>query len=142
MSGWEKVARPADRAVAVMQSRSNWFYTDRFERRWGEDTLQQLFECKVVSQPVRNILHLEPPYRVREQWELEYAETHGEAGLRTEFARRLRVRIRSLEQTLADVESGELPLYPGMDKAAEVARMRRGIRGLKRRADLLPLELA
>ena len=90
---------------------------------------------------MRNILHLEPEYRVLEQWEMRYAEVHGEAGLRREFARRLRSRIQGLEQTLADIQSGELQLYPGSNKAAEVARMRQGIRGLKhRRMD--PLELA
>ena len=44
--------------------------------------------------------------------------------------------------TLASVESGELQLYPGSNKAAEVARIRREIRGLKRRTRLFPLQLA
>ena len=119
MTGWEKVANPAERAVAVMQSRDNWFYFTHFRSRWGEDTLQELLESEVVRRPLVNILQLEPEYCAREQWELGYAKMHGESGLRKELRRLLRERKRILERNLAEFESGELESYPGSKESAQ-----------------------
>lgn len=93
-AGWEKLSRPAERAVAVMQARSNCFYADRFESRWGTEAMRQLLAAKVMQLlPKSRVLILEPHYRVEDQWVLRFAEEHGEAALR-KCLRQLRRRRR------------------------------------------------
>ena len=87
-SGWERVSNPAERAVAVLQARSNIIYAELFESRWGRDLLKELIYCGVVClYPKVRVVVLEPPFRVRDQWELRYAKEHGENGLRKHLER-------------------------------------------------------
>ena len=85
--GWEKCGRPTERAVAVIQSHSNSFSDGLFKSRWGKGALDKLIEAGVIRRFRFGRLILEPPYCVRDQWEMEYAEQHGEAALRKKLAR-------------------------------------------------------
>ena len=108
-SGWEKVARPAERAVAVMQACGDCFFVERFESRWGTEAMQQLLEAKVVRLlPKVQVLILDPQYRVEDQWELRFGEEHGKAALRRYVERRQRAQLANYRGALADVRSGEL----------------------------------
>ena len=96
MSGWEKVSNPAERAIAVMQANSNVSFKERFVSRFGEQTMHELvyFEIAYLL-PKVEVLVLERPFRVRDQWKLCYAKEHGEDGLRRELERRRSMRRRS-----------------------------------------------
>ena len=95
MGGWEKCARPAERAVAVLQSHSNVFWSSRrFVNRFGKETLEELADAGVVQDASSWAVVLEKPYRVRDQWQLEYARKHSEDGLRRELERLRSIRRR------------------------------------------------
>ncbi len=53
MSGWERVANPAERAVAVMQSRrGNGMWVHHFKSRWGPETMWELVFSGVLQYQV------------------------------------------------------------------------------------------
>ena len=52
MSGWERVANPAERAVAVMQAKGNSIYPHDFQNRWGVETKWQLIGAGVMHYQV------------------------------------------------------------------------------------------
>lgn len=111
--GWESCARPAERAVAVLQAADNWFRADRFESRWGREALKELLDARVLRLfPKLRFLSLEPKYCVRDQWQLRFAEEYGEAGLRKEIESQQRDRMTYLKDLLSAVGRGEFRLKP------------------------------
>ena len=77
--GWDRCAVRAERAVAVLQTGDNIFYSiGRFVDRFGRITLDYLEGAGVVWRGSRWVVELKTPYRVHPQWMLKYAKEHGE----------------------------------------------------------------
>ncbi len=72
MTGWEKVANPAERAVAVMQAQGNSIYPHHFENRWGVEAKWQLIEAGVMHYSVLfglvELLRLAPEFCAPDPW--------------------------------------------------------------------------